>query len=114
VLVFNEHVSDAYSHERDDPEAAERAFRAAIAEGTQMVAATQGEPHNRARLIHAIDDYAGLLSRNGWASAALQESLAAGEMVAELVRDHPNFIQNAYLQGKILYNRARQRSLRGR
>jgi serine/threonine protein kinase len=109
LLVLNQHLDKAFSSEKTDPEGADREFQDAIAEATELVKATNGEPHHQARLIHAIDDYANFLAKNGRADDALRQSLRAGDLAANLAKDYPDFTQNAYLHGKILYNRARHR-----
>jgi serine/threonine protein kinase len=109
LLVLNQHLDKAYSLEKADPEKAERAFQDAIADATELVKATSGEPRHQARLIHAIDDYGNFLANNGRADVALRQSMRAGDLAASLAIDHPDFTQNAYLHGKILYNRAGQR-----
>jgi tetratricopeptide (TPR) repeat protein len=109
LLVFNQHLDKAFSSEKSDPAGAERAFQDAIAEATALVEATNGEPSHQARLIHAIDDYGNFLAKNGRADDALRQSMRAGDLAASLAKDYPDFTQNAYLHGKILYNRARHR-----
>ncbi len=107
LLVFNKRFGEAYDLQQTDPAAAEEAFQDAIELAQALVAATDGDPDNRAQLIHAIDDYANLLGiKLGRTEEAIGESQRAAELITRLKTDCPDFRLNAYLEGKNLYNRS--------
>jgi serine/threonine protein kinase len=108
LLVFSELLDKAKSLRVNDHHAADRAYRDAIAEATQLVAATKDVPGNRARLIHALEDYSIFLGDTGRDAESLQRSIEAGELAQSLVNEYPDFPHNDYLQGQILYNRAKR------
>jgi serine/threonine protein kinase/predicted negative regulator of RcsB-dependent stress response len=107
LLVFNQRRNQAYSQEAENPQAAEVAYTDSIAQATQLVTATHGEPKNQARLIHCIDDYGSFLGERGRREEALRQSMEAGRLADSLIEQYPDFPTNPYLQGTILYNRSK-------
>jgi hypothetical protein len=113
LLVFNQRLDQAYSLENTDPKAADRAFSDAISQAEQLVTATSGDPRNQGRLVHCIDDYSNFLGNHGRRDEALKESTKAGQLIARIVKEHPDFPMNPYLLGKNLYNRGKQYEIAG-
>jgi serine/threonine protein kinase len=108
VLLYSQRLQQAVSHAEQNPERADQAFRDAISEAAELVVATNGEPQYRAHLIHAIDAYGVFLAHRGRERDALRQSNRANQLAVSLVRAHPDFPQIPYLQGQLLFNRAKR------
>jgi tetratricopeptide (TPR) repeat protein len=106
LLTLNQLLDKAVSVPLGDTVTADRAYHKAISEATKLVDATSGEARSQAMLIHAVDNYSARLGNSGRAEEAMRQSLLAGELAQQLAKEYPDFAQNAYLQGKNLYNRA--------
>lgn len=106
LLVFNQRLSEAFELKTENPTAAEQAYIEAISLGEQLVAATDGDPKNQARLVHAIDDYGVFFADTKRFDQAIVQSNRASEFVNRLVTEHPGFALNSYLVGKNRYNRS--------
>lgn len=106
LLVFNSRLGEALELQEQQSPEADKAFTEATALAEQLVAATDGDPRHRARLIHCVDDYAFCLKQLGRLDDAMQHSNRARQLVNSLKDDHPAYDLNAYLEGTNTYNRS--------
>lgn len=105
-LVFHQRLNDGLSLKQHDLQAAIVAFEDAITLGEQLVAVTNGNATNQARLINSICDYSFVLGEANRFDDALAQSTRVKELINRLKSEQPEFKYLPFLQGRNLYNRA--------